>query len=214
MISRQWLLIASAVVQCMLMACGVNTLPTLAGSETTSGVEIEAVGTTIKGKTTPDATVMIFDARYFTGDTLKVFADTLTADDSGTVVFTDLLPGKYNVFVYPGSPAQGAAVLGIPVSQNWYFRYGDTAQFASLRTITGIVTQNGKPDSLSQLFIAGSSFYTKPDASGNFSFREVPVGSYSIVARFLNKKGFSTDSVSVDLSLTKDTIVSVSVNLP
>jgi hypothetical protein len=196
----------------LMLDCN-NGGPLQAGSETTSGVEIEVVGSTIRGKTTPGALVMLFDARYVPGDSLKAVMDSGVADDSGRVAFADLPAGKYNVFIYPESLSQGAAMLGISVLENSYARYADTAQFASLRTITGTVTSNGNPDSLSQVFIAGSPFFAHADAMGKFNFLEVPVGVYTIVARNLVKWGPISDSVNVDLSQSGNAIIHVTLDL-
>jgi hypothetical protein len=205
--------IALILFTVLIYSCSTGPGPTQAGSETTSGVEIEALGTTIRGKTTPGATVMIFDARYSPGDTLKAVTDTEDADDSGYVVFADLPMGKYNVFVYPKNAVQGAAVFGIPVMQNSNTHYADTVPFDSVKTIAGTVSRQGRPNPSTQVFIAGSAFYSETDSLGRFSFKEVPLGVYTVSARYLVKGGVASDSVSVDLSQIRNSTVTVSLEL-
>ncbi len=212
--STFWRALSPAAACFLMISCGGAGIgPVRAGSETTSGVEIEAVGTTIRGKTTPGAVVMIFDARYNPGDTPKAESDTENADDSGRVAFDNLPPGTYNVFIYPDGPSQGAAVLGIQVLSNSNSRRADTVHFDSLRTIAGTVTRQGKPDSLSQVFILGSPFYSKTDAQGGFSFRDVPRGVYTVSARYAVKGWIASDSVSVDLSHIGSSTVNVTLEL-
>jgi hypothetical protein len=187
--------------------------PTLAGSETTSGVEIAAQGSTIRGTTTPGAKVSIFDSRYIFNDTLSVVADSAIADDSGQGMFGNLPSGKYNVFVYAHDSLLGASVLGIPVVQNSRDTYADTETFASLRIVTGTIRRQGQAVSLAPVFIVGSPFHSQTDVQGGFSFKEVPAGDYSIKIRELNRAGYVTDSVSVSVPSNGNPIVTVNAEL-
>jgi hypothetical protein len=201
--------IALALIAVFAWSCGKDPSPTQAGSETTSGVEIASQGATIRGTTAPGAKVSIFDERYILNDTPRVVADSAIADDSGHVAFSDLPLGKYNVFVYTPGSLLGASALGIPVVENSPSTYADTAKFASLRTVTGTVTKNGQPVSLSQVFIAGSPYHSKTDVQGVFSFSDVPAGDYSIKVRELNKSGYTVDSVSVSVPENGNSVVTV-----
>jgi hypothetical protein len=201
------------MVTALMYSCGTGPGPMQAGSETTSGVEIAAQGTTIRATATPGAKVSIFDERYNPEDTPIVIVDSAIADDSGRVTFNNLPSGKYNVFVYAHDSLQGAAALGIPVKENSREAYADTETFASLRTITGTVTRQGKAISSSQVFIAGSPYNSKTDIQGGFSFQEVPAGDYSIKVRELNKSGYMTDSVAVRIPATGNSVVIVNVDL-
>ncbi len=209
-----WKGIAQAVASCAAIVIHC-TGPMQAGSETTSGVEIAAKDAAICGRTTPSATVMIFDARYNPGDTQRV-ADSVSADDSGFFTFTDLPSGSYNIFVYGKTAlAKGAAVLGIPVVSKPDGRYEDSATFASLLTITGKVTYEDQPDSLSQVYIIGSPFCSETDSHGGFSFVDVPEGIYVVVARSSSWRTPvpAADSAVVDLSSAKNAITNVTFKL-
>lgn len=194
----------------VLLCC--CTGPMQAGSETTGGVKIATTGTTIQVTTTPAAIAILFDARFNPGDTQKV-ADTATADDSGQIEFADLPAGMYNVFIYPQDPSQGAAVFGIPIAME-VLSYADSSTFASLRTIVGIITWQGQPDSTSQVNIVGSPFVTKTDTQGGFSFKNIPVGVYAVVARsFSRSTELVEDSVMVNFTRTGNSTVTVVLEL-
>jgi hypothetical protein len=205
--------LALSMVAALFVSCGTEPVPTQAGSETTSGVEIASQGSTIRGTTTPRAKVALFDARYNPEDTPIVVVDSAIADDSGHVTFSDLPSGTYNVFVYRLDSLLGAAALGIPVVARSLERYSDTEPFASLRTITGTITRQGQAVSFSQVFIAGSPFNSKTDVRGGFAFPMVPAGDYRIKVRELNKSGYITDSAAVRIPTTGDSVVSVTIDL-
>jgi hypothetical protein len=205
--------IALTAFAALVYCCGTGPGPLQAGSETTSGVEIAAQGSTIRGTTTPGARVAVFDVRYNPADTPIVVVDSAIADDSGHVTFSNLPSGKYNVFVYRLASLLGAAALGIPIATNSWEIYADTATFASLRTIAGTVKRQGQAVSTTQVFIAGSPFNANTDAQGGFSFQKVPAGDYRIKVRELNKSGYTTDSVAVKIPATGDSIVTVNVDL-
>jgi hypothetical protein len=187
--------------------------PMQAGSETTSGVKIAVLETTVSVETTPAATVMLFDASYAYDDSQKI-ADTLGADPNGRAVFTNLQAGKYNVFVYPATPSVGASVLNIPVAPGSGQVYTDSADFDSLHTVTGTVIWQGRADSMSQAYIVGSPFSTKTDSQGTFAFTKVPVGKYTVAGRLLSRwNGQLEDSVDVELYPNMNAVVNVTLEL-
>ena len=195
---------AAAMVSFMCGTMGPN-----AGSETTSGVKIASFGDTICVTTVPGTTLMIFDERYSPGDTLR-YADTAVVGDNGRVVFTDLPAGLYNIFAYPDLSTTGAAVLGIPVST--FSIISDSAQFSSLKAVTGTVTSQGQPDSLAEVFIAGSFHFSTTNNQGNYRLDNVPPGSYTVVARHSPSWGRSgSDSVNVDIAIN-DRASSITAN--
>jgi hypothetical protein len=202
--------VAAAMVSFMCGSMGPN-----AGSETTSGVKIASFGDTICVTTIPGTTLMIFDARYSPGDTLR-YADTAVVGDSGQVLFTGLPAGLYNIFAYPNVSDAGAAVLDIPINSNFSdSAISDSAQFSALKSITGTVTRLGQPDSLAEVFIVGSSYYSKTDYQGSYRFDKVPLGSYMVVARHYNSGSWgpsASDSLNVDIALN-ESAYSVTVNL-
>ena len=200
---------AAAVVSFMCGSTGPN-----AGSETTSGVKIASRGDTLCVTTAPGTTIVIFDARYSPGDTLR-YTDTVVVGDSGKVVFTGLPAGTYNIFSYPNVSNTGAAVLGVPVNfNNSDSAISDSAQFSTLKTITGTVTRQEQPDSLAEVFIAGSFFYSRTDTQGGFRFDKVPPGAYVVIARHGYWGGVrsASDSLNVDIGLN-DSVSIVRVNL-
>jgi hypothetical protein len=199
-----------AVAVILSFMCG--TIGPNAGSETTSGVKIASQGDTIRVTTAPGTTLMIFDARYSPGDTLR-YADTAVVGDSGKAVFTNLPAGLYNIFAYPNVSNSGAAVLGIPVLANSYI--SDSAQFSSLKVITGTVMRQEQPDSLAEVFIVGSLYYSKTDNQGSYRFDKAPPGSYTVVARHpMSYWGIQPDTDTVNVAIaTKDSASSVTVNL-
>lgn len=205
---------AIAAVAAIICSCATGSPPTQAGSETTSGIEIEALGATIRGTTTPDATVMIFDARYVPGDT-QLVADTVTPDKSGFFAFNDLPAGEYNLYIFAEDTlTKGAVMFGIPVMSNRPDgRFEDSAQLSPLRAMSGTATYQGQPDSRTEVFIAGSPFYTKTDSQGRFGFQEVPFGAYTVVARLLVRSQFFSDSASVDFSQTEGPLTNVVLEL-
>jgi hypothetical protein len=201
---------AAAMVFFMCSSIGPN-----AGSETTSGVKIASIGDTLYVTTVPGTTLMIFDSRYSPGDTLR-YADSAIVGDSGQVLFTGLPAGLYNIFAYPIVSDAGAAVLGIPINANYSdSTISDSAQFSSLKSITGTVTRQGQPDSLAEVFIRGSLYYSKTDNQGSYRFDKVPVGSYMVVARHYYSGSWgpsASDSLNVDIALN-DSASSVTVHL-
>jgi hypothetical protein len=205
------LLGAAAAILCFM--CG--SIGPNAGSETTSGVKIASYGDTICVTTAPGTTLMIFDARYAPGDTLR-YTDTVVVGNSGTAEITNLPSGLYNVFAYPNGSNTGAAVREIPINfNNSDTAVSDSAQFSSLKSITGTVTRQGLPDSLAEVFIAGSFYYSRTDTQGGFLFEKVPPGTYLVVARdrFSGSwKQFITDSLNVAIA-HNDSTSSVTVHL-
>jgi|WetSurMetagenome_2_1015567.scaffolds.fasta_scaffold58528_3 hypothetical protein len=199
---------AAAMVSFMCGSTGPN-----AGSETTSGVKIASLGDTLCVTTAPGTTLMIFDARYSPGDTLR-YADTAVVGDSGQVSFTGLPAGLYNIFAYPNLSNTGAAVLGIPINaNNSDSTISDSAQYSLLKSVTGTVSRQGQPDSLADVFFVGSLFYAKTDYQGKYRIDKVPPGSYKAIARHLalwRPAGF--DTVKVDI-VPNDTPLDITVNL-
>lgn len=198
---------AAAILYFMCGSTGPN-----AGSETTSGVKIASRGDTISVTAAPGTTLMIFDARYSPGDTLR-YTDTVVVGDSGYVLLTGLPAGTYNFFAYPKDATSGAAIFGIAAAV--YSNNSDSVQFSSLKSITGTVTKQGQPDSLAEVFIVGSFYYSRTDTQGGFRFEKVPPGSYLVVARDRNAaawKQTNSDSLNVAIA-TNDSASSVRVNL-
>jgi hypothetical protein len=209
MISNRWrtMLLMIATVAAMVCRCSG---PTNAGSETTSGVEIAVEGLDINGKTAAGATVMIFDTQYVAGS-IRMFSDTAMADENGIVAFNNLPAGRYNLFVY--SDKGGAIVPGIPVGIQNNALYADTESFTQLRTVSGSVTLQGQPGPHSQVFISGSPYLEETDAQGNFSFSGIPEGVYTITVHPLTETDSGNKYINVDLSVTRDTLVNVTIEL-
>jgi hypothetical protein len=205
-------IIEAAAIMTFLM-CG--SIGPNAGSETTSGVKIASWSDTICVTARPGTTLMIFDARYSPGDTLR-YTDTVMVGESGTAEITNLPSGLYNVFAYPNGSNAGAAVREIPVNfNNSDTAVSDSAQFSSLKSITGTVTtRQRQPDSLAEVFIIGSFYYSRTDSFGGFRFDKVPSGSYKVVARHGNWAGVrsASDSINVNIGLN-DSVSTVTVIL-
>jgi hypothetical protein len=165
---------------------------------------------TIQGKTAPAATVIVAPAHSKPGGA-QAAKDTATADDSGAFAFTNLAPGPYNIFVF-GPEAKGAAIFGVPVGADGpNGPFEDSAAFAALLTITGTVMHAGSPDSLSQVYIQGSPFFTATDGRGKFSFVDIPEGVYTVIAVSSQRRS-PPDSVTVDCRGKKGQAVTVELN--
>ena len=198
----------------IIIACRC-TEPPVTGSETTSGVEIAVVKTTIHGTTNPGAVAILLNEEYSVNSIGK-YADTMIADDTGGVAFTDLPQGKYNLYVFSDNALHAGTVLfGIPVN-DWAQQngiYTDTGFFSGVRNITGTVFRNNQPVPQMPVHIPGSPFGTATDSSGFFMFAGIPPARYSIVIPPISNSDRNGDSTVVDLELTEEITVSVSIDL-
>lgn len=202
-----------AAIACLLYTCG-TTGPT-AGSETTNGVSVTVAASSISGSTSPDATVMLFDAARKPDDTGAV-ADTIAAGPDGTFAFESLPPGTYNVFVYPPDRLMGAVVPAVAVGANDIG--SDSARFDTTASVSGLVYRDGLAAQSAKVYIPGSPFVTTADTDGGFILNQVPRARYTIVAELVTRTyGVAyADSQTIDVgpsgkwntfvTLTLDTI--------
>ncbi|MBN1758736.1 MAG: carboxypeptidase-like regulatory domain-containing protein [Chitinispirillaceae bacterium] len=201
-----------AMLLCMAFLHGCSEAP-VTGSETTGGVEIAVVETTIYGTTTPGATALLFDTGY-SGIFPGTHADTAVADDTGGILFSDLPEGTYNLFVYAGDQRSFCAMIpAIRIIQiNHKTVYTDSQDFSASRTITGRVTTLGQPIPFSQVYIPGSPFITNTDSTGSFILGNIPEGVYTVIVNPMYSNG-GEDTTTVDFTSTDDLTIDLSIDL-
>ena len=183
-------------------------------SETTSGVEIAVIETTVRGTTASGATVMLFNKDYSSAG-MRNHSDTAVADDTGFFDFTGLPADTYNLFVFVNSTKSAGAVLqNIRIEPiNGVKPYADTGAFSALRTIAGTVSLQQQRVPGAQVFIPGSPFSTETDPEGVFSFTGVPEGTYSVVVPPVRSWNGGGDSLPVDFTMTDEPTVFIEFDL-
>ncbi|MEZ5993754.1 MAG: carboxypeptidase-like regulatory domain-containing protein [Planctomycetota bacterium] len=151
-----------------------------------------AVGGTIFGRVydadgQPESGVPVTCASLMGNDSVRV--RTAYTDRSGNYELTGLAPGTYNVvrntgdftkLILPNAANQVSVKAGERVEFDIYSQKPGTAR------IYGRVTLDGQPYAEENLVLLGGGFSgfaantTKTDASGNYEFRSVTLGTYQI----------------------------------
>jgi hypothetical protein len=152
------------------VACS-STAPQQAGG----GGEITNGLCSVNGMAAPGVTVVAFPYDYAAnrGGALPAFT---TTDSLGAFAF-QLDEGIYNLYAFDSASGRGMFVPGVDQGS-----YLGPIELLPVGTISGSVTRAATSPMPIDVYIAGSPFHTVLAQPGDFSFSNVPPGSYRVVA--------------------------------
>lgn len=177
-----------AILCIALMRCGSESSLT-GGSETTNGVITIAEISSVRCIGTPRQRLFLYSEDY-DPRTHMGFSDSMFMPASGRVKFANLDSGFYNLIVHDTSGQEGLIVPLIPVFKGVKVR--DTSFMDSSGTISATVIVGDSPKSDVACYILGTGFIDSTDASGAFTLKGIPKGTYDLSFFYLRKTGSKT----------------------
>ncbi len=181
--------LASAFLLLVAACSSDNTVGPSAGSETTNGMTVAVVDSTVSGIAGPGVIVAIYAADYLPHRDLG-FADTVLVGADSAYVFAGLEPGTYRLVAIDQSGGLGAYVDSLTVGIR-NDTVGDTVQFDSLRSMEGRVTLSQTPQELCVVFVPGTPWFDSTDAAGEFRLESLPGSTCTLVAEYVPRGTYS-----------------------
>lgn len=169
------------------------------GSETTNGLTVAVVNSSINGKTIPGNTVFCFSST-FNPDSGTGFADTMHADNNGEFSFSNLDSAVYNVFSFLPNRDSVAIIQGInPTVPS----EDTTVYYDRSYTISGVTSNDFGIITNAEVYLIGTPFITSSNSTGKFIFSNVPCGIFIIKSTFSDRQIKSEQSASEMIDLTR-----------
>jgi hypothetical protein len=171
------------IVALLLLRCSGN--PIMAGGvETTNGLTVVASGINVHGSAPIGSMVSIVsDSFNPISANSKAFFDSTVIDSETTFSFKQIKDsGSYNVFAINPLTHKGAIVTSLrllPGGHDSIF-----IPFDTLGEISGVAQNIIKSDTVairsSDVYLAGSAFFTRTDTAGYYKMSNIPLGIYRV----------------------------------
>jgi hypothetical protein len=166
------------------VGCQFSCTQPTAGSETTSGngYSLTVHGDTVFGETTPSGEI-VFCSIHYNPQRNSGVTKTFKSDTSGRYRFVVENPDRYNVYFNNNAKEVGAYILNlaVPAVRN---SPDSVTPMENRKSIHGKVLLDGNPVLSASVYIYGSPFITKTDASGLFLFNKIPDALLTVEALY------------------------------
>jgi hypothetical protein len=164
-----------------VLLCFLQCLAPLGGTstETTNGICVSIVGTTVTGTTTPGVTVALCKTNYNPCMPGGIRPDSMVVGPDGAFTFLTIDTGSYNIIAVTPARDSGLFIPNVTARPGWQISINDT--FTAMGVIRGTITPDTSGHRLGTIaYLRGTSFVDTVTAESRFTLRNIPSGSFRI----------------------------------